>query len=122
MIKVAVVGSGYWGKNLVRNFHSLGALGAICDKDPKVLGVTYCACMYDQGGNTLKKNNQNGYYDLQGNPREKLIADVTEINKEVYTHSLTPANPEELDALDKILYDTWAKYLVGNTLWRVDKK
>ena len=37
MIKVAVVGSGYWGKNLIRNFHALGALGAICDKDPRTL-------------------------------------------------------------------------------------
>ncbi|MGD8777107.1 MAG: Gfo/Idh/MocA family oxidoreductase [Syntrophobacterales bacterium] len=37
MIKVGVVGSGYWGKNLVRNFHALGALGAICDRDPGVL-------------------------------------------------------------------------------------
>jgi len=31
---VAVVGCGYWGKNLVRNFNGLGALGAICDVDP----------------------------------------------------------------------------------------
>ena len=31
--KVAVVGSGYWGKNLVRNFHALGALAAICESD-----------------------------------------------------------------------------------------
>ena len=30
---VAVVGSGYWGKNLVRNFHSLGALALVCDTD-----------------------------------------------------------------------------------------
>jgi len=30
---VAVVGAGYWGKNLVRNFHDLNALGAICDVD-----------------------------------------------------------------------------------------
>ncbi len=37
MVKVAVVGSGYWGKNLVRNFHELGALAAICDKDSQVL-------------------------------------------------------------------------------------
>jgi UDP-2-acetamido-3-amino-2,3-dideoxy-glucuronate N-acetyltransferase len=37
MIKVAVVGSGYWGKNLIRNFHNIGALGAICDKDPRIL-------------------------------------------------------------------------------------
>jgi UDP-2-acetamido-3-amino-2,3-dideoxy-glucuronate N-acetyltransferase len=32
--KVAVVGAGYWGKNLVRNFHQLGALAALCDNDP----------------------------------------------------------------------------------------
>jgi UDP-2-acetamido-3-amino-2,3-dideoxy-glucuronate N-acetyltransferase len=31
--KVAVVGCGYWGKNLVRNFHELGSLLAICDVD-----------------------------------------------------------------------------------------
>lgn len=28
---VGVVGCGYWGKNLVRNFHGLEALGAVCD-------------------------------------------------------------------------------------------
>ena len=28
---VAVIGCGYWGKNLVRNFHALGALGMVCD-------------------------------------------------------------------------------------------
>jgi predicted dehydrogenase len=28
---VAVVGCGYWGKNLVRNFSRLGALAAVCD-------------------------------------------------------------------------------------------
>lgn len=34
---VAVIGSGYWGKNLVRNFHRLGALKLICDKNETVL-------------------------------------------------------------------------------------
>ena len=28
---VGVVGCGYWGRNLVRNFHELGSLGAVCD-------------------------------------------------------------------------------------------
>ena len=37
MPKVAVVGSGYWGKNLVRNFHNLGAVGLICDRNEMVL-------------------------------------------------------------------------------------
>ncbi len=35
--KVAVIGSGYWGKNLVRNFHQLDALKLICDKNETLL-------------------------------------------------------------------------------------
>ena len=35
--KIAVIGSGYWGKNLVRNYHALGALKLICDKNETVL-------------------------------------------------------------------------------------
>jgi UDP-2-acetamido-3-amino-2,3-dideoxy-glucuronate N-acetyltransferase len=31
--EVAVVGMGYWGRNLVRNFYDLGALAAVCDSD-----------------------------------------------------------------------------------------
>jgi UDP-2-acetamido-3-amino-2,3-dideoxy-glucuronate N-acetyltransferase len=34
---IAVIGSGYWGKNLVRNYHQLGALQLICDKNEMVL-------------------------------------------------------------------------------------
>jgi UDP-2-acetamido-3-amino-2,3-dideoxy-glucuronate N-acetyltransferase len=33
---LAVVGNGYWGKNLVRNFFELGALRTICDGNPLV--------------------------------------------------------------------------------------
>jgi len=29
-----VIGAGYWGKNLVRNFHHLDDLATICDSDP----------------------------------------------------------------------------------------
>ena len=31
---LAVVGAGYWGKNLVRTFDTLGVLRAVCDTDP----------------------------------------------------------------------------------------
>lgn len=33
-VRVAVVGCGYWGRNLVRNFSALGALSAVCDVSP----------------------------------------------------------------------------------------
>ncbi len=35
--KVAIIGSGYWGRNLVRNYYELGALSLICDKDRGLL-------------------------------------------------------------------------------------
>ena len=34
---VAVIGTGYWGKNLVRNFYQLNALKMICDKSEAAL-------------------------------------------------------------------------------------
>lgn len=37
--RVAVVGTGRWGRNLVRNFAELGALGALCDADVAVLNA-----------------------------------------------------------------------------------
>jgi UDP-2-acetamido-3-amino-2,3-dideoxy-glucuronate N-acetyltransferase len=33
---VAVIGCGHWGRNLVRNFHALGALATVCDDDTGV--------------------------------------------------------------------------------------
>jgi len=36
---VAVIGSGYWGKNLIRNYHELGVLKLICDNRESILKV-----------------------------------------------------------------------------------
>jgi len=36
-LQIAVIGSGYWGKNLVRNYYEIGALRLICDKNATVL-------------------------------------------------------------------------------------
>ncbi len=47
LTSVAVIGAGYWGKNLVRNFHDLGALSLICDADNAQLalvGAQYPSC------------------------------------------------------------------------------
>jgi UDP-2-acetamido-3-amino-2,3-dideoxy-glucuronate N-acetyltransferase len=43
-VNVAVVGMGYWGKNLVRNFHEVGSLTAVCDSDSSV--ETLCKQQY----------------------------------------------------------------------------
>jgi UDP-2-acetamido-3-amino-2,3-dideoxy-glucuronate N-acetyltransferase len=36
-IRVAVIGSGYWGKNLVRNYAELGSLAGVCDTNVQAL-------------------------------------------------------------------------------------
>ncbi len=38
-IGLAVVGAGYWGKNLIRNFNDLGALKLVCDSNEVLLGA-----------------------------------------------------------------------------------
>ena len=37
IIKVGLIGIGYWGKNLARNLHDLGVLTAICDLDSEII-------------------------------------------------------------------------------------
>jgi UDP-2-acetamido-3-amino-2,3-dideoxy-glucuronate N-acetyltransferase len=37
MVKIGVIGTGYWGRNLVRNFNALGALAGICDTNSAAL-------------------------------------------------------------------------------------
>jgi UDP-2-acetamido-3-amino-2,3-dideoxy-glucuronate N-acetyltransferase len=52
---IAVIGTGYWGRHLVRNFYELGALKTICDKDESLLesfarqypGVETCMALSD---------------------------------------------------------------------------
>ena len=36
-VNVAVIGSGYWGKNLIRNYSQMGALKVICDNNETLL-------------------------------------------------------------------------------------
>ncbi|MBI2091408.1 MAG: Gfo/Idh/MocA family oxidoreductase [Deltaproteobacteria bacterium] len=36
---IAVIGCGYWGKNLVRAFHELGVLSTICDENENVINA-----------------------------------------------------------------------------------
>jgi len=53
MQNIAVIGFGYWGKNLIRNFNDMGVLRLICDTDPskeqlvkeKHPDVTFCSAL-----------------------------------------------------------------------------
>ena len=44
MKNLGLIGAGYWGRNLARNFHQLGALGLVCDASDDVLAAQSAAC------------------------------------------------------------------------------
>ena len=44
MKNLALIGAGYWGRNLARNFHQLGALTVVCDSSDEVLAAQSAAC------------------------------------------------------------------------------
>src|SRR2546423_14637506 len=49
--RVAVIGAGYWGKNVVSNFSDLGALAAICESEAKrraQLSAQYPQCLVSE--------------------------------------------------------------------------
>ena len=47
-MRITVIGAGYWGKNLVRNFGELGVLHGICDASADV------ATRYSENDSSLK--------------------------------------------------------------------
>jgi UDP-2-acetamido-3-amino-2,3-dideoxy-glucuronate N-acetyltransferase len=59
--KVTVVGVGYWGKNLVRNFHDLGALSALCDPSESA----EAACRHQYGEIAFQHNFKALLFDPQ---------------------------------------------------------
>ncbi len=120
--KVCVVGAGYWGKNLVRNFYQLGALKSICDADPKAVSAlleqysdlqavdTFAACLRDDDIRGIALASPASTHGQM--VREALLA-----GKDVYVEKplcLSEAEGSELIALAK---ERDCILMVGHLLW-----
>ena len=67
---VAVIGAGYWGKNLVRNFNELGVLKTICDGAPNI-----------------QKQMRNAY------PQISVVSDIDEVLNDSQVRAVVIATP-----------------------------
>jgi UDP-2-acetamido-3-amino-2,3-dideoxy-glucuronate N-acetyltransferase len=119
--KIAVIGSGYWGKNLIRNYHQLGVLEIICDKNEKILfdfkeqypNVETCMALSD----VLHRKEINGvviatpaetHYHIA---REALLAD-----KHVYVEKPLVLDEKHGEELIDLAEDRKKVLMVGHLL------
>ncbi|MBF0436147.1 MAG: Gfo/Idh/MocA family oxidoreductase [Magnetococcales bacterium] len=121
---IAIIGAGYWGKNLVRNFHAAGALRMICDQNTEQLAML--TAQYSQGGvrgvqtvaEVLRDPDIKGvaiatpactHADLV---RESLLA-----GKDVFVEKPLCLSLSEGESLIRLARDRGCILMVGHLLW-----
>ena len=120
-VNVAVVGSGYWGKNLVRNFHNLGALKLVCDKNEALLEMYKEQYPGIEGSVAL--SSVLGHDDIDAiaiaTPAETHFALASEAiiaGKHVYVEKPLALNGEEALALTRLAREHGVVLMVGHLL------
>jgi len=119
---IAVVGTGYWGKNLVRNFHNLGALHSVCDSQADVVGAMLeqypDVRKVDAYSEVLRDDDVAGVAIATPAPthasfvREALIA-----GKDVYVEKPLCLSEGEGAELTQLARDHGRILMVGHLLW-----
>jgi UDP-2-acetamido-3-amino-2,3-dideoxy-glucuronate N-acetyltransferase len=120
--RIAVVGAGYWGKNLVRIFQSLGALEMICESDsdrlkelqekyPGVKGaLSFSDALNDQSVSGIAIATPASTHSVL--VREALLA-----GKDVYVEKPLCLSETEGQALNQLARERGRILMVGHLLW-----
>lgn len=120
--QVTVVGTGYWGKNLVRNFSNLGALHSVCDVNQNA--VNYFTKEYPGTIGMSSYAEALANDDIQGivlatpaathatMAREALLA-----GKDVYVEKPLCLDERDGAELNRIAEDRQRILMVGHLLW-----
>lgn len=120
--QVAVVGTGYWGKNLVRNMHNLGALKMICDSNPTTLNVFQEQYPDVKCVSSLLEVLHDG--DVKGvvvaTPAEthgSLVKECMLAGKDVYVEKPLCLSADEGEELTNLARKNGRILMVGHLLW-----
>lgn len=122
MSKIAVVGAGYWGQNLVRNFYALAALGMIVEPNPAAqermardypnvrLTASFADALNDPDIHGLAIATPAETHEML--VREALLAD-----KDVYVEKPLCLSEKEAGKLVELAREKGRILMVGHLLW-----
>jgi UDP-2-acetamido-3-amino-2,3-dideoxy-glucuronate N-acetyltransferase len=120
-VKIAVIGAGYWGVNLVRVFSELGVLGKICDFNADRLAQVASQFPGVATENTLEAVLHDPAIDAVAiaTPAEthyNLAREALQAGKDVYVEKPLTLHCEEADTLTKMAERMGRILMVGHLL------
>ncbi|MBI2069084.1 MAG: Gfo/Idh/MocA family oxidoreductase [Elusimicrobia bacterium] len=118
-IRIAVAGCGYWGKNLVRNMHELGALTAICDDNE--VASTQFAKQYNVPALTwdeiLAANHIDGVViATPALSHAKMVKEALKSGKHVFVEKPIALSVEDAQECRRLASQHGKKLMVGHLL------
>ena len=117
-MSIAVIGCGYWGKNLIRNFYELGELSAVSDSD-KLLAKEFSekykvpSLTFEE---VLNSPVRGVVIAAPAKYHAKLTIDALEANKHVYVEKPLAMNKKEADEMIKKSNKKGMHLMVGHLL------
>lgn len=118
-LRVAVVGCGYWGKNLVRNFSGLGALGAVCDSNPEqaeALGEQFNAPVREWDDLLCDETIAGVVIATPAAKHAAMVYQALKAGKNVFVEKPVALNLEDAEELVKVAKERERVLMVGHLL------
>ena len=116
---IAVVGCGHWGKHLVRNFSSLGALCSICDPSSEV--ADQCASQYNVKKSSFAEiindpNIKGVVLAVPAHLHASMAIEAMNKNKNVFVEKPLGMNEVEAEAMIATAKKNKIRLMVGHLL------
>ena len=119
--QIALVGCGYWGKNLCRNFHNLGALSAVVDATENgqatARSIAPNAIISDNFDDILRNDQIQGI--ALATPAEthaELAIQAMRAGKDVFVEKPMALSISEAETMQKVANETGRILMVGHLL------
>lgn len=118
--RVALVGAGDWGKNLVRNFDAIGALAAVCETRPQAiasLGISPNIAVYADYDDVLASDVDAVAIATPAASHESLVRRALLAGKDVFVEKPLALSAEAGEKLVALSEEKGRILMVGHLLW-----